>query len=78
LFAEQKIAIAMHHCAWHTRKCQRAQLFLDPLISWIGIIVANPEFKQITQDVHLLGLAGSTAQELHELSGNGGLRTIEM
>lgn len=78
LLAQQKVAIAMHDKTGHTSTGQGTQLGLYLRIGRVGIIVADPEFKQVSQDVQLPCLTRFTAQEAYKLRRNLRLQAIQM
>ena len=55
-FAEQKIAVAVDEVAGHAGLLQRFQRRGDLRVQRLGIVVADPGFKQVAKDVQRVGV----------------------
>ncbi len=76
--ADEKIAIAVHEIRGYSRIVQCAQLRDDRAYCRIGVVVAEPGFEQVAEDVERTRCACLAAQEIHELSRDPGCRGIEV
>ena len=54
--AEQKIAVAVDEVAGHAGLLQRFQRRGDLRVQRLGIVVADPGFKQVAEDVQRVGV----------------------
>lgn len=64
--ADQKIAVAMHEINGHTDRSQFVQASHDPSMMRIRVIISDPGFEEISQDVEAVSPTGFAAQELQE------------
>ena len=56
-FAEQKITVAMNEITGNAGIGHRFDRCRHLAMEWVGIVVANPRFKQIAKNIQRVGLA---------------------
>ena len=74
----EEIAVAMHEIGGHTRVSQHAQLADDLAHSGVGIVIAEPRFEQVAQDVQRACCTRLATQEADELARDAGHRRIQV
>jgi hypothetical protein len=75
---EQKVAIAMHHIAGDPALGQTGERVADPVAIRFAIIIADPGFEQVAQDIECRGVAGPSRQKVHELCSGRRLAGIQV
>ena len=65
--SDHEVTIAMHEKHGHVFPCQLAERLLDPGVVLIRIVVADPGFEQVAQDVEFVRVQCFSFQELQEL-----------
>ena len=58
-FTEQKIAVAVDEIAGDAAVDKGADGGCDALVQRVGIVIANPRFEQVAQDIERIGLTGN-------------------
>jgi len=75
---EQKVAIAVHDVTRHAARGERAQRVEDLLPLRVLIIVSDPGFEQIPEDVERIGAGGPSLEEIYELRADGRFQRVQM
>ena len=68
----------MHDVAGYAARAERAQGIADAGAVRVLVVVPDPGFEQIAEDVERLGIVGAGAQELDELRAGRGFHCIQM
>ena len=75
---QQEIAVAVHGVARHAASGQLAQALADQRPMWILVIIADPCFEKVAENVERIGRGGAPAQEFQELLTGCGLERIQV
>lgn len=70
--AQQEVAVAVNEVEGHPLLAQGRKGIGHLAVEGIGIVVANPEFKQIAQHIEGIGAGGVVRQKAHQGGGHVG------
>src|SRR6185295_4005819 len=76
--ADEEIAIAVDEVRLHAGARDRTQTLDHAALVRIGIVIADPRFEQVAEDVQRLGATRLALQELEELRADVGPRAVEV
>ena len=75
---QQKVAIAVHHVAGDAALGEAGERGADPVAIRFAVVIADPGFEQVAEDVERLGVDGSSRQKVDELCAGRRLAGIQM
>ncbi len=64
--AQQEVAVAVDEVDGHVLSAQGEEGLGHLVVERVGIVVANPEFEQITQHIEGIGLGGVALEKTHQ------------
>ena len=68
--AEHEVAVAVHEEQRHAGGVQGGELAGNEGTGFGGVVIANPGFEQVTEDVERVGAAGLAVEEVAEQAGD--------
>lgn len=75
---QQEVAIAVHHVARNACSGELPERAQYPTLVGIRIVVANPGFEEISEDVQRARLARLAREEIQELTGDVRARGVQV
>jgi hypothetical protein len=75
-FTQQKVSVAVYEKDLCTARGKALERWGDLIHDRIGVVITNPSFEDITQEVELIGTLGYLFEEVEQRRGN--LRALRL